>query len=81
MKEEKSMLKMTTFETKSIEEIAFLRYKGFRLVGPPFGEGRYKWARFEDSFDLRSAVQSFYNGSTEKRLFDELRNAKQYLMD
>lgn len=70
-----------TYDTKSVEEIAFLRFQGFRLIGQPFGDGRYKWASFEDSEELRGAIQEFYNGSGEKRLFDELRNAKQFLLD
>ncbi len=75
------MLKTKTYDSKSVEEIAFLRFKGFRLIGQPFGDGRYKWASFEDGQELRKAIEAFYNGSPEKRLFDELRNAKQFLLD
>jgi len=69
------------YRTKSVEEVAFLRLKGFKLVGPPVGEGRFKYATFEDSDERRIATQNFYNGCDEKRLFDELRNAKQFLLD
>jgi len=79
MKSEKCIEK---HRTKSIEELAFLRFKGFRLTGPPVGDGgRYKWACFEKSKELDAAIQDFYNGSDAKRLFDELRNAKQFLLD
>lgn len=61
--------------------MAYLRFKGFKLVGPPIGDGRYKWACFEKSEELDVAIQDFYNGSDAKRLFDELRNAKQFLLD
>ena len=66
---------------KAVEEVAFLRFKGFKLVGPPVGDGRYKWACFEKSEELDAEIQNFYNGSDAKRLFDELRNAKQFLLD
>ena len=77
-KTEKSIEK---HRTKSVEEVAYLRFKGFKLVGEPVGDGRYKWALFEDSEKLQKAVEDFYNGSKEKLLFDQLRNAKQYLLD
>lgn len=67
--------------SKAVEEVAYLRFKGFKLVGPPIGDGRYKWACFEKSEELDVAIQDFYNGSDAKRLFDELRNAKQFLLD
>ncbi|GEM_PF-2650194 len=70
-----------TYDTKSVEEIAYLRFRGFQLVGEPYGQGRFKWARFVDSKELREVAQAFWNGCQEKRLFDELRNAKQFLMD
>jgi len=70
-----------SYRTKSVEEVAFLRAAGYKLNSEPIGEGRFKWASFEDSLELRQNVRDFYNGSPEKRLFDELRNAKQYLMD
>ncbi len=70
-----------SYLTKCVEEVAFLRFMGFRLVGQPEGDGRYKWARFANSTELQKAVQDFFNGCDAKRLFDELRNAKQYLMD
>ena len=67
--------------TKSVEEIAYLRFKGFKFLEPPIGDGKYRWACFPKSERLQKTVQEFYNGSDEKKLFDELRNAKQYLMD
>lgn len=67
--------------TKSVEEVAYLRFRGFRLIGSPVGDGRFKWASFERTDALDQALSDFYNGSDEKRLFDELRNAKQFLLD
>ena len=64
-----------------MEEVAYLRFRGFKLTGPPVGDGRYKWASFEKSERLDAAIQEFYNGSDAKRLFDELRTAKQFLLD
>lgn len=67
--------------TKSVEEIAYLRFRGFKHIGPPVGDGRFKWACFEKTPQLEKAIEDFYNGSDAKRLFDELRNAKQFLLD
>ncbi len=66
---------------KSIELIAFLTYRGFSWIGEPLGDGRFKWAAFEDTQELRAAIDEFYRDSNERRLFDHHRRAKQFLLD
>ena len=78
MKEKKSIPEK---HVKTIELVAYLMSQGFMPVGERQGEGKFRWAVFEDTEALRKAIEAFYSNSEAMRFFDFLRRAKQYLMD
>ena len=61
--------KIRPYKTKSVEVVAFLMFKGHKIMGKT-EEERYKNAVFVDSKSLQDDVCEFYNGADAKRLFD-----------
>ena len=65
------------YRTSSLFESAFLRTKGFTVVGKEQAGSKVSLL-FHASSALDQAVQDFYNGSEAQRLFQEFVSLKDF---
>ncbi len=72
------------YKVKSLYEASFLCFRGFNLIGKePLVDEKGKWFLiFEETEELRNAVQEFYGKKNKERdLFNAFRLVKDFLYD
>ena len=72
----------STFRTKDIDLICFLRFKSFQPLDNPIEDSSgTRWVQFQETPQLRKAVYAFLSGNQEANLLQEFRRTRSFLLD